>query len=306
MCNDVEIIADLIVVHVDSGVSVNRMSAIQSNNTLREWSESAYYWEKHAATLRTIFAPITRALIKEAGIAAGQKVLDVAAGTGEPSITIAEVVGPSGSVTCTDAIAEMVRAAKSEARRRKLTNISFHQCTADSLPFDDNSFDAVVSRLGVMFFPDPLAALREMLRVTKPDGSLALVVWDKSESNPFLHVVTTFMSHYVGASPADPDAPGTFRFAEHRKLAQILASAGATSVRERLLEFRIEAPISFQQFWELRSETSATLREKLTTLSTEDRLRVKHEVKEAARSFFRNELMSFPAQMMIVTGRKPN
>ncbi len=282
------------------------MSAIQSNNTLREWSESAYYWEKHAATLRAMFAPITRALIKEAGIAAGQNVLDVAAGTGEPSITIAEVVGPSGHVTCTDAIAEMVRAAKSEARRRKLTNISFHQCTADALPFDDNLFEAVVTRLGVMFFPDPLAALREMLRVAKPNGVLALVAWDRSEANPFLQIITTVISHYVEGSPADPDAPGAFRFAECGKLAQILASAGATSVRERLLEFRIEAPISFQQFWELRSETSATLREKLTTLSTEDRVRVKHEVKKAARSFFRNELMSFPAQMIIVTGRKPS
>ena len=148
------------------------MGAIESNDTLREWSESAQYWEKHATTLRTIFAPVTSALIKEAGIVEGQKVLDVAAGPGEPSLTISEVVGPTGSVACTDAIGEMVRAAESEARRRGLTNISFHQCTADSLPFDSNSFDAVVSRLGVMFFPDPLAALREMLRVTKPDGLL--------------------------------------------------------------------------------------------------------------------------------------
>src|SRR5437879_4641027 len=150
----------------------------QSNSTLREWSESARYWEKHAATLRMIFAPITRALIQQAGIAPGQKVLDVAAGTGEPSLTIAEVIGPRGSVTCTDAIAEMVGAAKREAKRRKLTNVDFFNCPADTLPFADDAFDAVVSRLGVMFFPDPLIALREMLRVTKPGGSLALVVWD--------------------------------------------------------------------------------------------------------------------------------
>src|ERR671937_857290 len=101
------------------------MSAIQSNETLREWSESAQYWAKHAATLRTIFAPVTRALIEEAGIAAGQDVLDVAAGAGEPSITIAEIVGPEGSVTCTDAIAGMVSAAEREALRRGLPNISF-------------------------------------------------------------------------------------------------------------------------------------------------------------------------------------
>src|SRR5207253_2875440 len=98
--------------------------------------------------------------------------------------TIAEKVGPTGSVMCTDAVAEMVEAAEREAHRRGITNVNFRQCMADALPFGDNSFDAVVSRLGVMFFPDPSAGLREMLRVTKSGGALALAVWQKSEHNP--------------------------------------------------------------------------------------------------------------------------
>jgi SAM-dependent methyltransferase len=232
-------------------------------------------------------------------------VLDIAAGTGEPSITIAEIVGPTGSVTCTDAIADMVSAAKREAQRRKLTNISFRQCTADSLPFDDNSFDIVVSRLGAMFFPDPLAALREMFRVTKRNGTLALVVWDKSESNPFLHIVSTVIARYVETPAADPDALGAFRFAEHGKLAELLSQAGAVKARERPLDFRIEAPISLDQFWQLRSETSATLRKKLATLSPEGQVSVEQEVKEAALAFFTNGQMSFPAEMVLVAGTKP-
>src|SRR2546423_839362 len=133
-----------------------------------EWRESAPYWKRHAPTIRAMFAPLTRALIEEAGIREGQSVLDVAGGPGEPALTIAETVGPSGSVACTDAVAEMVRAAEGEARRRGLTNVKFRQCTADSLPFDSDSFDAAVCRFGAMFFPDPLVALREMLRVTRP------------------------------------------------------------------------------------------------------------------------------------------
>lgn len=136
---------------------------------LREWRQSAAYWEKHIGTIRVMFSPVTQALIDDAGLIEGDAVLDVAGGSGEPSLTIAETVGPTGSVTCTDAVAEMVVAAQSEARRRGLTNVAFRQCAADSLPFENNSFDAVVSRLGVMFFPDLLAALREMLRVTKRD-----------------------------------------------------------------------------------------------------------------------------------------
>src|SRR5712691_12854755 len=153
--------------------------AVHDNKTLQEWRATAPFWRKHSDTIRTMFAPLTEALIQDAGIGAGQTVLDVAGGAGEPSLTIAERVGPTGAVTCTDAVAEIVAAAESEARRRGLTNITFRQCVADSLPFESNSFDAVVSRLGVMFFPDPLAALREMLRVTKAGGSLSLAVWHK-------------------------------------------------------------------------------------------------------------------------------
>ena len=97
------------------------MSHPQVNDTLREWTESARYWERHGATIRVIFAPVTHALIEEAGIASGQSVLDVAGGPGEPSLAIAEKVGPTGSVMCTDAVPEMVEAAEREAHRRDIT-----------------------------------------------------------------------------------------------------------------------------------------------------------------------------------------
>jgi SAM-dependent methyltransferase len=278
--------------------------AVHDNKTLKEWRVTAPFWTKHSGTIRTMFAPLTEALIEDAGIREGQTVLDVAGGAGEPSLTIAERIGSKGTVTCTDAVTEMVAAAESEAQRRGLSNITFRQCVADSLPFESNSFDAVVCRLGVMFFPDPLAGLREMLRVARPGGSLALAVWNKNELNPFTHVVTDVMSRYVESPPADPDAPNAFRFAESGKLASILKLAGAGDVRARVLRFRIEAPISPGEFWGMRSETSDTLREKLARLSAEQVLRVKQEVREAAAEFFPNDRMSFPAQMIIVTGKK--
>ena len=238
------------------------MSQVQLSDTLREWRESAKYWETHARTIQKMFAPVTSALIEEAGIIEGDAVLDVAGGPGEPSLTIAEKVGPAGSVMCTDAVAEMVAAAESEAARRGVKNIQFQQCQADSLPFENNSFDAAVSRLGVMFFPDPVAALREMLRVTKTEGTLSFAVWHESNANPFAYIVTDVVSRHMKTQPADPDAPGAFRFAEPGKLIRVLAQAGAVHVRERLLKFQIEAPISCEEFWEMRSGTSGTLERK--------------------------------------------
>ena len=275
------------------------------NDTLREWSDNAAAWREHSATIRMIFAPLTAAILEDARISAGQSVLDVAGGPGEPSLTIADHVGPTGSVTCTDAVATMVAAAEAEAKRRGLTNVRFRQCLADALPFGDESFDAAVSRLGVMFFPDTLAALREMLRVTKPNGALCYVVWGRSELNPFTSIVTKVMSRYVPMPPAEPDAPGAFRFSEPGKLAGLLTQAGATNVRERELNFRIEAPLNVEQFWALRSATSGTLREKLATLGADNARRAGLEVQEGVREFFPNDQMSFPAQMLVISAQKP-
>lgn len=273
-----------------------------NDGLLQEWRESAPYWKKHARIIRTMFAPLTRALIEDAGIEAGQKVLDVAGGPGEPSMTIAQVVGSSGSVTCTDAVAEMVAAAQSQACSLGLTNIEFCQCVVDSLPFNNESFDAAVCRLGVMFFPKPLAGVSEMLRVIKFGGTISFAVWHRSDLNPITDVVGKVISRYVEKEPPLPDAPDAFRFAEPGSLARVLKDAGANRVRERELEFHVEAPISVEEFWELRSETSGTLRKKLAELPTEKRVRVAQEVQEAARPFFPNGQMRFPARAIIVTG----
>ena len=275
-------------------------------DTLQQWRETASYWTKHHDTIRTMFLPLTRALIGQARIAPGQSVIDVAGGSGEPSLTIAQAVGPLGFVMCTDAIAEMVAVAEREALDRGLKNVEFRQCTADSLPFANDLFDVAVSRLGVMFFPDPLAAVREMLRVIKPGGRIALAVWGKSDLNPYAYVVTGILSRYVPPTPLPPDAPDAFRFAEPGKLAGILEDAGAIDVAESVVKFDIVAPLSPEEFWTMRSEISETLREKLKTLSSENQRRLATEVQEAVREFFPDGQMRFPAQMIIVSGAKPS
>jgi SAM-dependent methyltransferase len=277
-----------------------------ADDMLDVWRESAKYWTKHSNTIHQMFAPLTRALIERAGIGEGKTVLDVAGGAGEPSLTIAQTVGPEGSVTCTDGVAEMVEAARAEAQRRGITNVQFHQCTPDALPFPDNSFDVIVSRLGVMFFPHPVAAMREMLRVLKPNGKLAFAVWGKSELNPFCYLVTGVMDQHVTSPATDPDAPNAFRFAEPGILASVLTEAGAIDVEEGIAAFDIEAPISPLQFWAMRSQTSDTLREKLAQLPAVEQAQVAAEIEQAVQEFFPANQMKFPAQLLIVTGTKPS
>jgi ubiquinone/menaquinone biosynthesis C-methylase UbiE len=249
-----------------------------------------------------MFAPITRALIDAGGIREGQAVLDVAGGAGEPSITISSVVGASGSVIFTDAVSEMVTTARLEALHRGRTNIEFSRCLAESLPFSDNTFDAVVCRLGVMLFPDPAAAIHDALRVVKPKGSVSYAVWGNRESNPFFQLVMDIVSRYIESPPEDPDAPGAFRFAERGKLARMIADAGAIDVTERLLNFELNAPLTPREFWSLRVDLSDTLRAKVAQLSGEQLLRIEREVDEAGGPFFVSGRMKFPAQVLVVTG----
>lgn len=266
------------------------------------WSESAPYWAKHRGFVDVILGPVTPALVEEAAIAPGHSVLDVAGGTGEPSITIAGIVGPAGHVTCTDAAEPMVAAAKAEGRRRGLENVTFALAMAEVLPFDNDAFDAVVCRFGVMFFPEPGAGVSEMLRVVRAGGRISFAVWRARDLNPLSKVVGDTISRFVTLPPSSVDA---FRFAEPGALASVIAGCGAEDVRERVVDIRHRAPLGFDEFWATRVEMSELLRTALGELSPEEARRVADAVRRATAEYFPGGSMDFPASALVVSARKP-
>src|SRR5213075_2472553 len=122
--------------------------------------------------------------------------------------------------------------------------------------------------------------------------------------NPFFSTITDVMDRFVESAREDPDAPDAFRFAARGKLAGILENADAKNVIERQLNFQITAAISFDQFWQLRTEMSGTLREKMAGLAPAQLPTIKQAVADAARRYFVSGTMSFPAEALIVSGRK--
>jgi ubiquinone/menaquinone biosynthesis C-methylase UbiE len=274
------------------------------NKALHGWQTSARYWDKYRALITQMFAPLTSGLVEEAQIGLHQKVLDIGGGSGEPSLTISRIVGPAGSVMYTDPVAGMLESTEAEASRRGLTNIQFRQCSADDLPFEDCTFDVAVGRLSAMFFADPVTAVREALRVVFKNGHVAFAVWGLKEANPFFSTITDAIDEFLEVPSQDSNAPDTFRFAVSGKLAGILEQADAKNVVERKLNFQIEAPISFEQFWQLRTEMSETLREKMARLAPIQLPTVKQAVAGAARRYFVSGTMSFPAEALIVSGSK--
>jgi SAM-dependent methyltransferase len=174
----------------------------------------------------------------------------------------------------------------------------------DRLPLPADTFDAVVSRFGVMFFPSPVDAVREMLRVLRPGRNLALAAWHFAEANPFFTTLTRVIERFVDSPPPAPDAPDAFRFANPGKLRDVLIEAGAMAPVERLLKFNVQAPVSAEDFWTLRCEMSEKLRDKVAGLSSEQLTEAKRQGVEALHEYSTDHGMSFPTEVLIVRGTK--
>ncbi len=273
-------------------------------DVVKRWSNSAPFWEKHREIIRGMFAPVTQALVAESQLASGHTVLDIATGPGEPALSLSALVGPAGRVFGIDPIPGMIDGARRAADQLELKNVQFDVAFADHLPFAAETFDAVISRFGAMFFPAPVDAVREMLRVLKPGRKVALAVWHFAEKNPFHQALSRVMDRHVEPPPPGPDALDTFRFATPGTLRNFLNQAGAIAVSERLLQFTIQAPVSAEDFWTLRREMSDTLREKILTLSKEQFTVVNDDILESLREYSTDGGMSFPAEVLILSGAK--
>jgi SAM-dependent methyltransferase len=153
------------------------------------------YDEQFVPALFRQWGPV---LCDAAGMEPGQRVLDVACGTGALTQAVAERVGPRGTVAGLDANPEMLAVA-----RRKHAKIEWHDGRAEALPFADASFDAVVSQFGLMFFDDRVAALREMRRVLRPGGRMAVAVCDALENSPGYAALAALLERLFGKGVAD-------------------------------------------------------------------------------------------------------
>jgi SAM-dependent methyltransferase len=208
--------------------SFGRMNSSENPNL--DWGSSyklnaAEKWKaKNAAMGRDV----TVTLVEYARPRAGMKVLDIASGTGEPSITLAERVGPDGSVTALDLSPELLEVAANRAQIRGLKNFSVRQGDAHALPFPDQNFDLVTSRFGAMFFADPARAFREVRRVLKPNARVCLVAWGPF-GQPFWSTTMGVVHKHVGGPLLAP-GQNPFKFAQPGSLASVLRSSGFQKV----------------------------------------------------------------------------
>src|SRR6478672_3769987 len=176
------------------------------------WAGLSASWEKWDAVIMDQLGPVGTAMIERLDIGDDQQHLDIAAGTGEPGLTVA-ALAPRGHVVLTDLAAEMLDIATRRANAQGITNVETRVCSADRLPFGDATFDSVSVRFGYMFFPDLAEATAEFVRVLRPGGRLGASVWVDPEQNAWTAVVLEAIATEVVITPPAPGAPTMFRCA---------------------------------------------------------------------------------------------
>jgi len=267
----------------------------------QQWGRAAEYWARWHDQVSEMSREATRAIVAAADLAEGQRVLDLAGGTGEPALTLAEAVGPGGSVVASDLTPEMVAVLEENVRKRGLANVECRQIDAESIPFPDESFDRVTCRFGVMFFPDIPRALAEVRRVLKPEGRVAFVAWAPAELNPFFSKPNGVLRRHGLLNPPPPDAPNVFRFAQAGSLSAAMKVAGLREVSEDQRRIGWRWPGDLDSFWSWFGQ-GPIFRGAIEAAEPERRQAVIDEVRAALAEFADGDGLAFGGTIVLASG----
>ena len=205
------------------------MSVPEANaEQIRYWNEAAGpKWVAFQRVIDAQIAPLGERVMDGAGIAPGERVIDVGCGCGDTTIALGRRVGHAGSVLGIDISAPMLARAAEAARAAGTANVRFENADAQTHRLSPRAFDVVYSRFGVMFFADPAAAFANLRTALRAGGRLAFVCWQALPENPWLFVpLRAAAQHLTLPPPPAPDAPGPFSLADPERLRGILARAG--------------------------------------------------------------------------------
>jgi len=266
------------------------------------WAGLSASWEKWDSVIMDQLAPVSAAMLDRIDIADDQQHLDIAAGTGEPGLTVAKLA-PNGHVLLTDLSAEMLDVATRRARADGITNVETRVCSADDLPFGDATFDSISVRFGYMFLPDLAQATAEFARVLKPGGRLCSSVWVKPEKNPWTTIAMQAIAADAVLVPPDPDGPNMFRCAAPGQVSALYDAAGLRDVAEWDIgvELVTESPA---QYWEMISEHASLAAAALQQVDQPARERIANSVMAEVSTYAADGKVRIPGVARCIVGTK--
>lgn len=268
-----------------------------------QWQAAAEAWYRWSPTLNKWLGEATEKMLEMAGITSGHHVLDIAAGAGEQSITTAKKVGVTGHVLATDISSNILDYAKQMAQQAGVNNIETKVMDGENLTLEDETFDAVISRVGLIYFPDQQKALKEMLRVLKPGGKVAAIVYSTPEKNKFFSVPVSIIRNRAKLPPPLPGQPGPFSLGAEGIIEKVFSQAGFKNVKSEL----VDSPLLFQSANEcvqFEKESFGALHQMMSSLSDSEKESVWEEIERELQKFEEENGFIGPCEMLVAVGEK--
>jgi ubiquinone/menaquinone biosynthesis C-methylase UbiE len=216
----------------------------------QQWDTAATGWDKWSELMAGATQVVSDRLVEMAGVDSGARVLDVACGLGEPTLTAARAAGEGGAVVATDIAPDMIARARKRAAAEGIENVEFVEIAANSLDFPDSSFDAAVSRWGIIFEPDGEAVAAKVRRFLKPGGRMAISSWGTPDEVPMLSIPMRTVMERLDVPPPPPGTPGPLSRPTPDAIGGLLTDGGFSDVEvdqaDVILEW--ESPEQFTTF----------------------------------------------------------
>lgn len=275
------------------------------STTREQWDTAAEAWHRWGDLLTDWLGGPTERMLDMAGVEPGHRVLDVAAGAGDQSVMAARRVGPDGHVLATDLSPGILEFAQARARAEGLDNVHTRVLDGESLDeLEAGSFDAVISRVGMIYFPDQQRALRGMMHAVRPGGRVAAMVYSTAERNGFFSMPVSVIRRRAQLPPPLPGQPGPFSLGGEGVLAEAFTRAGY----EDVVSETIDAPVRLKSAAEclrFEKESFGALHQMLGGLSNEERDEAWQEIEDGLREWETAEGFVGPCELVVVAGTKP-
>jgi ubiquinone/menaquinone biosynthesis C-methylase UbiE len=266
------------------------------------WNRFSSGWKKWDELVMDFLKPVGNEIIKMLNPKDNDIVLDIAAGTGEPGLTIASMLN-GGKVIITDLSEDMLAIARENAKQRGIKNIETHACDVSELPFPDNTFDAISCRFGFMFFPDMQLAAKEMVRVLKPGGKIATSVWCVPEKNFWVTAIMGTINKNMDLPVPPPGAPGMFRCAKDGLIKDLFLQAGLKNVSQKEVTGKLNAKTT-DGYWNMMVDIGAPIVAALSKADDATKEKIKKEVFEIVNQKFPDGNVIIDSSALVIYGEK--
>ncbi len=272
--------------------------------TRQQWEDAAEAWHRWGPTLETWLGESTERMLDAAGVTTGSSVLDVAAGAGGQTLAAARRTGPEGRVVATDISPTILTYARKQAAEEGLTNVETVEADGEQLgDLADGSFDAGISRLGLIYLPDQVGALRGIRQALRPGGRVSAVVYSTPDRNGFFSVPVSVIRRRAGLPAPGPGLPGPFSLGSPGALEEALASAGFRDVAVEA----IDSPLllsSAAECLRFEKESFGALHQMLAGVPQEERENVWAEVEDGLRQYETPSGFVGPCELLVGWGTR--